>query len=139
MANFEMAGFEDLLKQIEQASNLDNIAPEIINEALPILEESLKNTVQQEADKGYATGEMAESIKKSRAKRNQYGYFGIVRPTGKDKKGVRNMEKLAYLHYGTSKQQARPVVTKAVFHAERGIIAKMQECFNRMVGADGSE
>lgn len=133
MANYEMNGFDELARQLEQVSDLDGIAPEMLNEALPILESELKKTVREEADKGYATGDMEQSIKKSRARRNQYGYFGIVRPTGKDKKGIRNMEKLAYLHYGTSKQPARPVVTKAVFRAESKIIGKMQECYNRMV------
>lgn len=133
MANFEVTGFDDFIRQLERATDLEQIAPMMIEEALPILETELKRTVQQEANREYATGEMAESIKPSRASRNQYGYFGVVRPTGKDKKGVRNMEKLAYLHYGTSKQQARPVVAKAVFHARGKVLAKLQEVYSRMV------
>ena len=131
MANFHMDGMDDLISELNKASKLDDIAPRMIEEALPILEESLKETVKQEVNRGYATGELVKSIKKSRSMRNQYGYFGIVRPTGKDKKGVRNMEKLAYLHYGTSKQTARPVVNKAVFHVEKKVIEKMQEVYNK--------
>ncbi len=134
MANFEMTGFDFLLRKLENASKLDYVAPEMINAALPILQDSLKETIRKEADRGYATGEMAESVEKTETKRNRYGYFGLVRPTGMDEKGVRNMEKLAYLHYGTSTQQARPVVTKAVFHAKRKVIEKMQERFNEMIG-----
>ena len=133
MANFEMKGFEDLIRQLEQAADLEQIAPKMIEEATPILEAELKRTVQQEANRGYTTGRMVASIKATKAKRNQYGYFDDVRPTGEDKKGVRNMEKLAYLHYGTSKQAARPVVTKAVFRAKGKVLAKMQEVYSRMV------
>lgn len=133
MANFEMTGLEDFIRQLERAGDLERIAPEMIKEALPILETEMKRAVQQEANRGYATGEMVASIKPTKASRNRYGYFGVVRPTGKDKKGVRNMEKLAYLHYGTCKQAARPVVTKAVFHAREKALAKMQEVYSRMV------
>lgn len=133
MANLNITGFEDFIKQLERAGDLERIAPKMIEEALPILEAELKRAVQQEADRGYATGEMVASIKPNKASRNQYGYFGVVRPTGKDKKGVRNMEKLAYLHYGTCKQAARPVVAKAVFHAKGKVLAKLQEVYSRMV------
>lgn len=131
MANFHVDGIDDLIRELDEAGKFDDIAPEMIEAALPILEDSLKETVQNEANKGYATGEMVASIKKSRVMRNQYGYFGIVHPTGTDKKGVRNIEKLAYLHYGTCKQEARPVVNKAVFHVEKKVIEKMQEVYNR--------
>ena len=131
MGNFHMDGIDELIRELNRTSDLDRIAPIMIEEALPILEDSLKETAQQEVNRGYATGELVSSIKKSSAMRNQYGYFGIVRPTGKDKKGVRNMEKLAYLHYGTTKQIARPVVNKAVFHVEQKVVEKMQEVFNR--------
>ena len=127
MANFEMNGLDEFAKILESAGNLDELAPKMIEEALPILEESLKAVVGEEANKGYATGTMVKSIKKTRSLRNEYGYFGVVRPTGKDEKGVRNMEKLAYLHYGTSKQMARPVVSKAVFRVKQNVINKMQE------------
>ncbi len=131
---FTMDGIDDLIRQLEASGNIENIAPMMIEESIPILEEELKKVVQQEADRGYATGELVRSIKKSRSMRNEYGYFGIVRPTGKDSNGVRNMEKLAYLHYGTAKQPARPVVNKAVFHVERRVIDKMQEVYNREAG-----
>lgn len=134
MARFEMTGIDEFAKMLERAGKLDEIAPKMIEESLPILEASLKGVVQQEADRGYATGALVESIKKTGSLRNAYGYFGVVRPTGVDKHGVRNMEKLAYLHYGTSKQMARPVVTRAVFQVRQKIIDKMQEVYNREVG-----
>ena len=53
---------------------------------------------------------------------------------GKDRKGVRNNEKLAYLNYGTSKQGAKPVVGKAVKNAEGKCLEIMQEKFNEVTG-----
>lgn len=134
MAKFNMSGIDEFAKMLENAGKLDEIAPTMIEESLPILEASLKGVVQQETDRGYATGALVKSIKKTGFLRNAYGYFGVVRPTGKDKNGVRNMEKLAYLHYGTSKQMARPVVTKAIFQVRQKIIEQMQEVYNREVG-----
>ena len=55
---------------------------------------------------------MVASIKATGPKKTKSKIYDFVRPTGKDAKGVRNMEKLAYLEYGTSKQPATPVCTK---------------------------
>lgn len=128
-----MNGIDELISQLDRAGDLERIAPKMIEECLPMLENSMRETVSEEVTRGYATGDMVSSIKKTKARRNQYGYFGVVRPTGKDKKGVRNMEKLAYLHYGTSKQVARPVIQKAVFRVREKLEAKMQEVYNREV------
>lgn len=133
MAQFSMDGVDDLIRQLDRLGDLDRIAPKMIEESLPILEDSLKEVVAEEVTHGYATGDMVQSIKKTKSLRNQYGYFGAVHPTGKDRKGVRNMEKLAYLHYGTSRQSARPVMEKAVFKVEEKVLTKMQEVYNREV------
>ena len=78
---------------------------------------------------------MYKSIKKTKAgKASKGGYFASVRPTGTDKKGVRNMDKMVYLEYGTSKQDATPVLTKALKDSESAVYDKMQEVFNREVG-----
>ena len=53
---------------------------------------------------------MSRSIKPTKPKKNRWGHFIVIRPTGKDKKGVRNMEKLVYMEYGTSKQSPTPVI-----------------------------
>lgn len=133
MAGFRMEGTEELARQLMDMASLDALAPKMIEDALPILEGRLKEAVRQEANKGYATGELAASIKKGKAKKNQYGHFGMVCPTGKDRKGVRNMEKLAYLNYGTPKQEARPVVARATAQAAQAVAEQMQETFRQGV------
>lgn len=131
MAAFNISGLNRLIRELDRAGDIDRIGPKMIKESLPILEKSMKDTIREETDKGYATGELVESITKTKSLRNAYGYFGVVRPIGYDDKGVRNMEKLAYLHYGTSKQPARPVVTKAIFKVKEKVLDKMQDTYNR--------
>jgi hypothetical protein len=74
---------------------------------------------------------MAASIKSTGIKTNKSGKFLVVRPTGKDSKGVRNMEKMAYLEYGTYKQAATPVVTPAVKDAESTVEREMDAIFDK--------
>ena len=57
----------------------------------------------------------------------------MIRPTGTGRKGVRNMEKLAYMEYGTSHQRATPVIGPAIAASEGGVLEAMQEVFNREV------
>ena len=65
----------------------------MLEESVPILEKSVKRQCMKHKDKG----DLVESVKKTGANRNKYGYYICVRPTGKDRKGVRNMEKAAIL------------------------------------------
>lgn len=59
----------------------------------------------------------------------------MVTADGVDRKGVRNNEKLAYLNYGTTKQQARPVIAKAIDEAEPECLKVMQEKFDEVTGS----
>lgn len=130
MAKFEVNGIDDLMKELSMLE-LEKIAPTMLEEAVPILEQQ----VISKATKHRVTGDMVRSIKCTKARRNQIGYYISVRPTGKDKKGVRNMEKMAALEYGVGgKQPATPVLTPAVREAEQAVLKKMQEVFNRETG-----
>lgn len=123
---FEVQGIDDLMKDLE-AIDIERIAPIMLEEAVPILSKS----IIRRASIHKATGEMLRSIKPTKPKRNAIGYYIAVRPTGKDQKGVRNMEKLIYLEFGTHRQKAQPVLTPAVKEAETSAVKKMQEVFER--------
>lgn len=125
-----MDGVEALTKQLENLADLSELAPKMIDAAKPTVAESLKKNINIAADRGYATGELAESVTATKARLNNYGYFASVLVSGTDAKGVRNGEKLAYLEYGTSTQTAHPVMRKAVNESEEGAIQKMQDVFN---------
>jgi HK97 gp10 family phage protein len=129
MAKFDF-DFEELLaKQMEQLDVIDEIAPKMLESATPILEKNLKTALQPHKQ----TSEMVDSIKATKPKKGTKGWTSTVRPTGKDKKGVRNMEKLVYLQYGTSKQVATPVLEEVVNKSTNSVSEIMQEVFNREI------
>lgn len=128
MARFDIRGIDDFMKELNRI-DIDRIAPKMLEESVPILEKSVKIEVAKHKD----TGAMEESIKPTAADVNKKGHYICVRPTGKDKKGVRNMEKMVYMEYGTSKQDATPVLSPAVRKSEGEVTEKMQEVFNREV------
>lgn len=131
MAKFDFEIPADFIKQLGRLADVDKYAPQMIDEAIPILLDNVKAETAHHRQ----TGDMYKSIKKTKAKKTKKGgYFASVRPTGTDKKGVRNMEKMVYLEYGTKKQPARPTLTKAMKDSEAAVLNKMEEVFKREVG-----
>lgn len=132
--SFQTLSFDDLEKELDGLGRLDEMAPAILEAAAPVLEKELKARVEAGANKGYAFGDLAGSIKANKPEKNKLGHYVAVTAKGKDRKGVRNNEKLAYLNYGTSKQGAKPVIGKAIKNAEGRCLAAMQEKFNEVTG-----
>lgn len=137
MARLDLRGLkelDDFMKGLSDlSSDIDNIAKDCINAASPTLANCLKNNIRAAANRGYSTGELAQSIVPTEAKTNAYGNFAAVRPVGSDKNGMRNGEKLAYLEYGTSKQDAHPVMQKSIAQAEPQTKEIIQKRFNEHV------
>lgn len=100
---------------------------EMIEAAEPVMMEKMKNHAKRHKH----SASMYNSIKSTGVKQNRSGKYLVVRPTGKDSKGVRNMEKMAYLEYGTYKQAATPVVTPAVKEAEAAVERAMDGIFDK--------
>jgi HK97 gp10 family phage protein len=129
MGKFDFEVSPELVKLLFRLGNVDEYAPKMIDGAMPILEANLK----KELGKHKRTGEMLDSVKKTRARKMKNGgYFATVRPTGVDRKGVRNMEKLAHAEYGTSKQAPTPILTKAINDSRGPVTAKMYEIFEEV-------
>jgi len=129
MANFQFDFEEQFEKQIAKLDNFDEIAPRIINASIPVLKKNVITECQKHRD----TGAMVNSIKETKSKKGKNGWFAMVRPTGVDSKGVRNMEKLAHAEYGTSKQSPTPILSKAVSKSEKSIAEIMQNIYNEEV------
>lgn len=137
MGKFDFEIPADFIKQLGRLADVDRVAPKMIDEAMPILAENLKG----ELVKHKRTSDMLDSVKKTSAgKSSGGGYYAVVRPTGKDSKGVRNMEKLAWLEYGTKKkdgfgwkQDPTPILTKAIKDSENAVLNKMRDVFEREV------
>lgn len=131
MGKFDFEVSAEFIKQLGRLADVDRIAPKMIDEAIPILLENVKS----EAAYHKRSEDMYKSIKSTKAgKSSKGGYYATVRPTGIDKKGVRNMEKMAWLEYGRKGQGATPVLTKALKDSESAVYAKMQAVFDREVG-----
>lgn len=126
MARFSASGIDGMLSDLN-AMEMERIAPVMLEEATPILERAVK----QKASAHRESGAMVNSIKPTKVKRGRDGYSITVRPTGMDKKGVRNMEKAAYLEFGTEKQGATPIISPAVRETGDEVERKMQEVFDR--------
>ena len=86
---FQAIGFDDFAKELDRLGKLDEYAPDMLETAAPILERELKGQVQAEANRGYATGDLAGSIKSRKPEKNERGHYVTITASGKDKKGVR--------------------------------------------------
>lgn len=143
MANFRVDFEGDLEKQLERLARSANTAS--IEKILGAGGEVLKETMKKQCSAHKESGSMTASIRVTKSMKNDKGYFVVVRPTGTEvremKNGnvhkVRNAEKLAYLHYGTSKQAATGIVTKVVNQASSRALDEMQKAYNREVQIDG--
>ena len=119
-------GLNQLLRELTSL-DADKMTDEMMKAAEPVMLEKMKSHAQKH---NYSES-MYRSIKSTGVKTNRSGKYLVVRPTGKDKKGVRNMEKMAYLEYGTYKQAATPVVTPAVKDAESTVEREMDAIFDK--------
>lgn len=128
MAKVEFDFPSDLMNQLQRAGNMDYLAKKMITAAIPTLERNVK----KECASHRRTGSMVNSVKATKVAKykNGSGYYAVVRPTGKDEKGVRNMEKLAHAELGTSHQAATPILSKAVAESEDEVNEIMQRVYN---------
>lgn len=126
--SLKMTGFDLLEDELKKYDDPDDIAAKVVDTASPILVETVKEMIKTTTFSD-SSGNLADSIQATGAKINGYGCFAAVRPTGRDRKGVRNGEKMAYREYGTSKQPAKPILKKAVRKSEKKCLEIMQKTF----------
>lgn len=126
--SLKMTGFDLLEDELKKYDDPDDIAAKVVDTASPILVETVKEMIKTTTFSD-SSGDLADSIQATGAKINGYGCFAAVRPTGRDRKGVRNGGKMAYREYGTSKQPAKPILKKAVRKSEKKCLEIMQKTF----------
>lgn len=145
MSKFSCYMPDDLIADLNRLGQSDKVGCAMVDAAAPILEKNVKS----ECSKRKRTGNMYNSVKKTKAKRASNGaYIAVVRPTGTsrtyiDNRGkehkrvvpVRNMEIMAYMEYGTSRQAPTPVLSKAVNDSSKPVYAAMQEEFNKQMSS----
>lgn len=137
MARLDISGLDGVLAELERLGD-----PERLNAAATKAVDAGRSAVANEMASAiagvehgpYATGSVSKSVKTTRAKTNQYGVFSVAKPTGRDKRGVRNGEKAAYLQYGTPNMAARPWAEKATRMAEGKAAPIVEETFLTEMG-----
>ena len=148
MAGFEVDFPEDFLSELLD-TDFDEIAEEALQEAAPLLEQSMKQScrtvIEHEGD-----SELVDSIKSSKPKRTKTDAWIVnVSPKGYSKikvyrhkrKGrrykVSNALKAIWKEYGIpGRQPPRPFIDNACNRASSSVMSKMQEVYNGKVGAD---
>ena len=150
MAEFDIEFPDDFLSELLD-TDFDEIAEEALNETAPILEESMKQScktvITHEGD-----SEMVDSIKSSKPNRTKTDAWIVnVSPKGYSKTKVyhhtrtgriypvSNALKAIWKEYGIpGRQPPRPFITSACNRVRDKVMSRMQEIYNRKVGADGS-
>lgn len=150
MAGFEVDFPEDFLSGLLD-TDFSEIAEEALNETAPLLEESMKQScrtvITHEGD-----SELVDSIKSSKPKRTRTDAWIVnVSPKGYSKTKiyhhtrtgrkypVSNALKAIWKEYGIpGKQPPRPFIASACNKVRESVMTKLQEVYNRKVGADES-
>lgn len=127
MASFRIDGLEETIRRMEKAGRFGEIAPKAVDAAAPILEGAVRSAVDSAASRGYATGDLAGSIRRTKTKMNDRGAYSVVKPNGRDRKGVSNTQKLLGLEYGNSRQDPHPCLMAATKSVESTCIEAMEE------------
>jgi hypothetical protein len=153
MAYFNVEFPDDLLKQITRAND-EGLCRKILKDAIPILADSVKSVIRAEHNR---SGDLWRSIEAFEPYKTKDGYWvASASPTGKAKgqmkkgkvfarsksgtmtsgQALYNDDKLWFLEYGTSKQPATPVLTKATNNAYQDVVDKMQQTYNEAVNSE---
>lgn len=113
MAKFKYQGLDDLMDAFNgEPERAARLAPKMLEAGAAIVVEAQKREIQ--AQGLVDTGSLQKSIKATKVKNTaKDGYTTVVKPTGKDKKGVSNSYKGFIAEMGTSKLPARPWATAA--------------------------
>lgn len=150
MADFEVEFDSDFLSDLLE-TDFDELCEEALNEASPILEEAVKKEARKVIDHE-GDSEMVESFKAHKAKKTINGAW-IVNVTpkgvsnvkfyyGNNKGGkstrkyqVSNALKAIWKNYGIpGKQTPKPFLGNATRAAEKGVLSKIQDAYNKKVG-----
>lgn len=133
MGKFDFNIPQEFIDKLERMQDTDVTTKKILKATVPIL----KRQVKAECEKHTRTRSMVDSVDATKIKKNKIGWFVTVRPTGVDEKGVGNMEKMAHAEFGTSKQAATPILSKAIADCRDECLEKMIETYKEIVESGG--
>lgn len=149
MANFEINFPDDFLSDLLD-SDFEEVAKAALEETAPTLKTSLQSSIRSVVSHT-GDSELVNSVKISKPKRTSTDAWIInVGPAGKSsnyyysygttkrvkrKYAVSNVLKAVWLEYGRVGQNAKPWLTSATENVRGTIMDKMQDIYNKKVGA----
>ena len=132
--SFQVTGLEEFSRKLQELSDsFDDAATKAVEAGGQIVQKELSSAVNAAANRGYATGALAASIKASGVKSTGGGKSVTVAPRGSVKK-VRNSDKMFYLEHGTSRQAAHPFMTRTLNTVQPKVVQAMQDAVNASIG-----
>lgn len=149
MANFEINFPDDFLSDLLD-SDFEEVAKAALEETAPTLKTSIQSSIRSVVSHT-GDSELVNSVKISKPKRTSTDAWIInVGPAGKSsnyyysygttkrvkrKYAVSNVLKAVWLEYGRVGQNAKPWLTSATENVRGTIMDKMQDIYNKKVGA----
>ena len=149
MANFEINFPDDFLSDLLD-SDFEEVAKAALEETAPTLKTSIQSSIRSVVSHT-GDSELVNSVKISKPKRTSTDAWIInVGPAGKSsnyyysygttkrvkrKYAVSNVLKAVWLEYGRVGQTAKPWLTSATENVRGTIMDKMQDIYNKKVGA----
>ena len=133
MAGLKVNGIDDLMDELDL---MTKGTPEMIDRMLMAGADVVTQAMKEETEAAglIDTGAMYKSIRPTKPKEKAGLHSIEVYPQGKDKKGVRNIEKAFINNYGTKGQKrkipATHFIEKAIEKSESGVYYAMQDVFN---------
>lgn len=132
--SFQIDGLDGFSQKLTQIANrIDEVAKEAVIAGGEIVREDLSAAVTEAANRGYATGALAGSIKAGGVRSTGSDVSVTVAPSGTVKK-VRNSTKMWYLEHGTARQAAHPFMAKTMNTAKPKVMQAMQEKLDAVIG-----
>lgn len=130
MARMEFSGIEEMMDALfKESERLERKATEMLGEAGKVVVEAWQDAI--EAHGHVDTGDMKNSVRASKPKKNGEVYTSSIYPHGRDRKRQDNAAKAFILHYGTSKIHGDHFVDDAEEKAGEAVDQVMQEVWNR--------
>lgn len=130
MARMEFSGTEEMMDALfAESERLERKATEMLAEAGKVVVKAWQDVIEEHGH--VDTGDMKNSVRASKIKKNGDAYTSSIYPHGRDRKKQSNAEKAFVLHYGSSKIKGDHFVDDAEERAEDAAEAAMEEIWTR--------
>lgn len=130
MARMTYSGTEEIMDELfRESEKLERKATEMLGKAGEVVVKAWQDVIEE---RGHVdTGDMKNSVRASKIKKNGDAYTSSIYPHGRDRKKQSNAEKAFVLHYGSSKIKGDHFVDDAEERAEDAAEAAMEEIWTR--------